>query len=337
MDTIHEILSNLKAQPEKEAVLATIIHVDGSAYRKEGTSMLIFEDGTCTGVLSAGCLEEDLKARAVELINGVESAQKVTYDLRSEDDLSWGSGSGCNGVIRVMLKRVDETFRKQLLELKNHLDNRVPVLSIKDISGVERVIVPLKYEKSTGRWQTESGCHDLNGLRRFQKCNELVENKVFHQIYWPKPRLSLIGGGPDARPLAKIAETAGFEVHVFDWREAFCSRKHFSPKTVCHLVSMEEELREWKWSPLDAVMIMTHQFQKDKIVLAHLLKKELFYLGVLGPSARTAQLLEGDEIPSHVDTPAGIDIGAEGPEEIAISILGQVIRQMRKDGETANV
>ena len=335
MDSIHDVLSELNGNPGKEGAIATIILVDGSSYRKEGASMFIFGDGTCIGLLSAGCLEEDLKERTFQMLKSGQQSQILVYDLSSENDLSWGNGAGCNGIIHVLLETIDEGFQKQLIHLSRYLGSGTPVLLIREISEetsvVRRRLVPFDYENHINRWKLQGARHvseEIGSLGSFQKYSKLAEN-CFYQIYWPKPRLFVLGGGPDAGPLAVVAEISGFEVHVVDWREAYCTKKHFPSATKCHLVNFDKIFDEWKWSRLDAAIIMTHQFEKDRVALKYLLNEDLFYLGVMGPKLRTSKLIESREIPLCLDTPAGLNIGAEGPEEIAISIVGQMIQKMR--------
>nr|WP_243646914.1 XdhC family protein [Scopulibacillus darangshiensis] len=344
MDTIYDILSSLDRHQSKKAVLATIIHVYGSSYRKEGTSMVIFEDSTYTGVLTAGCLEADLIERSKTLLKQKQAFQLYTYDLRSENDLSWGRGAGCNGRIQIILEPIDQLFQEQLFTLYDHLRNGRPVLSIRklslDYSKIERTFIPYEYEERTKRWfgQQIDGADDFlcapkpykkySGLRKKNK-----DDLEFQQLYWPQPNLYIIGAGVDAKPLADTASRTGFQVHIIDWRPALCNKEYFPSVSHFHIRSFDQGFQDIGMTPLDSVMVMTHQFEQDKEALRDLRHRDLFYLGVLGPKKRTTRLLEGERPAGNLDSPAGLDIAAEGPNEIAISILAKVIGRMRKEGE----
>ena len=110
MNNFYQILKKLRASSE-DSVLATIIHVEGTAYLKTGTTMLIGKDGTSLGVLSPGCLEEDIIQQSNQVFKDKKS-QLLVYDLNNEEEPSLGFGVGCNGVLFILLERIDEVFRK---------------------------------------------------------------------------------------------------------------------------------------------------------------------------------------------------------------------------------
>jgi len=153
---------------------------------------------------------------------------------------------------------------------------------------------------------------------------------IFQHTYEPKPRLIVFGAGPDAKPLVHLAAKTGFSVMVCDWRKEFCQRKNF-PRAERLLHGIPEKLlKQISFSPYDYVVIMTHHFERDRELLNGLEKEHLRYLGVLGPQERTKRLLNRDHIPRWVHSPVGKNIGAQGPEEIAISVVAQLIEIRRK-------
>ena len=159
--------------------------------------------------------------------------------------------------------------------------------------------------------------------------NELASN-IYTHTFEPKPRLMIFGAGEDVIPLVDLANKTGFSVIVSDWRPALCNKEVF-PKADQLIVGFpEESLEKIGFHPTDSAIVVSHNFQRDKEYLQYLLTKEIRYLGVLGSKNRTQRLLEGNIIPPHVKSPIGLSIGAEGPEEIAVSIVAELIQQRKK-------
>jgi xanthine dehydrogenase accessory factor len=340
MEGIHEILNALYSDSTREGdVLATIIHVEGSAYRKEGTSMLFRNDGTKVGMLSAGCLETDLSCR-VEEVRNEGTSQTVIYDLREEDDLSWGQGAGCNGVIHVLLVPVDAFLRDHLCKLKFHLDNgnRVTmIIKMTNEHSVSDYLFMADAQHHFGKWhggvskeikRLITDVHQTfpkSGIKYFA---DLSASFYIHS-FEPKPRLIVFGAGADAVPLVKVASLAGYSLIVSDWRSALCNQTNFPDADQLLVGYPSETIPLLHLTRSDSVLILTHHFQKDKELVNHLMGLELSYLGVLGPSLRTQRLLDGKAIPSEISSPVGLSIGAEGPCEIAISIVAELIQRQR--------
>ncbi|MBV7508356.1 XdhC/CoxI family protein [Bacillus sp. sid0103] len=340
MEGIHEILNALYSDSHHEGdVLATIIHVEGSAYQKEGTTMLFRSDGTQIGMLSAGCLETDLSYRVQEARNG-GTVQTVIYDLREEGDLSWGQGAGCNGAIHVLLEPVDAFLHDHLGKLKCHLDNGKRVTMIKKMTNefsVSDYLFVSDDKHHFGKWHgsvsREIKCL-LNDIHQsFPKSGikyvTELSSTVYVHSYEPKPRLVVFGAGADAVPLVKIASLAGFSVTVLDWSSAFCNEDHFPDADRLLVGYPSETIPLLQLTRADSVLILTHQFQKNQEILKYIKGEDLRYLGVLSPRRRTQRLLEGETVISDINSPAGLSIGAEGPEEIAISIVAELIQQQR--------
>jgi xanthine dehydrogenase accessory factor len=338
METMHDILHSISAP--NEDVLATIIRVEGSAYRKEGTSMLFRKDGSKVGLLSAGCLESDLSCR-VEEMSGTNDPQTVVYSLQAEDDLSWGQGSGCNGVISVLLEPINQPLHEHLTMLKSHLNLGNKVTLIKKLDKNLTVSSYLYMADDTtifGSWTDEDLLIGKTLLKRYHHLTpksgtiyspELASHLYIH-TFEPKPRLIIFGAGDDVIQLVNLAANTGYSVVVSDWRPALCNKEIF-PKVDQIIVGFpEESLKQLTFKPSDSVVIISHNFQRDKEYLDSLLHHELTYLGVLGSRKRTERLLGGKEIPSRLKSPIGLSIGAEGPEEIAVSIVADLIQHRKR-------
>jgi xanthine dehydrogenase accessory factor len=337
MDDIYRVLEVINESNTK-SVLATIIHVEGSAYRKEGACMLFQGDGTQIGVLSGGCLEEDLAVKAQEVLQK-EAAETFVFDMKHEDDLSWGQGTGCNGTIHILLQPITETFRDFLLTVKSYLDRGEHVLFARKLTdeadeekkllflterghifgGFDEEIPKEIYNlfQTTPPFQTRSGIQTISDIPFY----------IHH--YWPKPRLVIFGANPDAKPLASFAKQLGFCVTVTDWRPAFCHAEHFPDADEWILGFPNEIIPTLALNERDFVVVMTHHFQHDQEILSLLLHQPLYYLGVLGPKKRTARLLSTDQVPPYIHSPIGLPIGARGPEEIAMSVLSEMIHVLR--------
>ncbi|MDZ5784170.1 XdhC family protein [Marinococcus luteus] len=330
MDHLHDIIPQLSA--DEKQILATITNVEGSAYRKEGTSMLLKADGSSVGMLSSGCLEGDLHYRIEDV--HAQGAQLVSYDMRGYEELSWGEGTGCNGVIEVLLEPITEELAASMRSMQAFVNQGEAVL----------------------RWATttESGWFVCGGGPD-EKAEQLVGQaavmkrgsgrssvsdsggeKIFVQTIRPRPRLFIFGAGTDALPLAQMALRCRYEVTVLDWRPA-------ALETVRNEVPEAERVlgfpNEW-WAETafrrgDMAVIMTHHFERDREALTHLLQQPMAYIGVLGSKTRTKRLLQTGALPEIVTTPIGLSIGAEGPEEIAVSVVGELIalQNAAKTGE----
>jgi xanthine dehydrogenase accessory factor len=332
MNHFHSILAAI--ENDKRSVLATIIHVDGSSYRKEGATMLFQEDGPHIGVLSAGCLEEDLAIRAQEIMN-LGISRTFSYNMQAEDDLAWGQGTGCNGVIHVLLEPISSPLQEHLCRLKHFFDQGISVMVAKKLTNdfsVSDYVFITQDKQIIAKHGEDDSFYALNHIFPTEpqqpqgiKYDPNLSAYVYIHYYRPQPRLLLFGAGSDVRPLASFAAQTGFSVTISDWRPALCHEKYFPEADSLLLGFPADVFDKLTFSPFDSVIIMTHHFARDKELLHFLMKQNLHYLGVLGPRARTSRLLAGEDIPSWIRSPVGLPIHAEGPAEIAISILADLI------------
>ncbi|WP_053362855.1 XdhC/CoxI family protein [Bacillus sp. FJAT-27251] len=345
MDDIFPVVQALtEAQGKK--VLVTILDVNGSAYKKEGSCMLILEEGSTIGVLSGGCLEEDLKIRAQEVCK-TGKCLLVIYDLNDEADTLWGYGNGCPGRVTILLEPVTVQLEKDLFKLKDFIETGVPVIGIKELPPgkcqVLNAFIPLNGEVF-GIWKEEqegnlrknikeavsfmkkSGMHLLSGQT----------TPVFIHTYPPRPRLIVFGAGADSKPLVSLAARIGFYVVVCDWRPSYCTKEKF-PDAAEHLAGFPGELaKKLEVQNSDSCVVMSHHFHKDKEFLESICSHHFRYLGIMGTSSRTESLFENRGIPEYIHAPIGLSIGAKGPEEIAVSIVAELIKAYRKDAGEAS-
>lgn len=323
---IYEILDYVCQYPGKK-VLATIIDVQGSAYKRAGSTMLFHEDGLQVGLLSGGCLEEDVFER-VKPFFYEPSSTIITYDLSAEDDLSWGQGAGCNGKIKIVVETVTSQVYKDIQKVRTLVNNGVNIVHIKRFSKSNEItdyLFHTEFGENFGNWNgalpTITNVADNSTL--------LFDNqgdRLFFQKILARPRLIIYGAGVDAIPLAQLAQYTGLQVIIADWRPAFCNKRHFpfAYKTV--IATPNEFVSSFSFTTSDSVVLMTHNYEKDKQLIELLVEKKLGYLGILGSKTRAERLLRGMDIPEWVHFPVGLSIGAEGPQEIAISVIAELIQ-----------
>ncbi|KGA98712.1 hypothetical protein BALCAV_0202875 [Alkalihalobacillus alcalophilus ATCC 27647 = CGMCC 1.3604] len=319
-------------QANSEDYVATIVHVEGSSYRKEGAMMLFQSNGNRHGILSVGCLEEDISTRIES--EQLEDAEVLPFDMRAEDDLGWGMNSGCNGIIYVLIERCCKQVRKGYEQILSELKLGKEVTLFKRITAGK---APLKHILHSGdrlilnNWQGEipsfvTAYNSEPPLKNGRFINVELNETLYVQTFRPLKRLVIFGAGDDVIPLVQLVAKLDFYILVVDWREALLTDTRFSEANEKMLIKKDDLFANLDVQDDDFVIIMTHQFQQDQLILKGLLKKQLGYIGVLGSKNRTARLLEGASVPGFVYSPIGEMIKAEGPDEIAISIVAQLIK-----------
>jgi xanthine dehydrogenase accessory factor len=338
----------------EDAVLATVISVAGSAYRRPGARMLITGSGKTVGTISGGCLERDVIERAHSMMSGI-TPSLVEYDTRGDEESVWGLGMGCNGVIRILLENVVATYPSMALEFIDRcLNTRT--------KGVAATIVSSKVQTNDLKAFNEVGLRflfseaDLNEASEFIH-GELVQNiyedarlalhnrksvtrgyqaegvEVFFDVIQPARALVIFGAENDALPLVGLAQTLGWQVMVVDVRNRQATLARFSNADHVVLCSAEEAADHVELTEDTAVVVMTHNYFHDMELLKALLPTGVRYLGLLGPTKRTMKLLrdineqgKGPTLSqlSRLHAPIGIDIGAETADEIALAITAEI-------------
>ncbi|MCM3571104.1 XdhC/CoxI family protein [Neobacillus mesonae] len=343
MNDICRLLKIMKEKEKQLFAMATICRVDGSAYRREGARMLIMEDGSYYGTISAGCLEQDLIYQAEDVIKSL-SSKTVQYDLKSEDDLSWGQNAGCDGNIEVYIEPMGWQWNKLNKNIylwpyiEEQLNKGIALVSVKCLSSESKIENVILYSEN-GSISGPSIDQDIQRfisplVNQFLKegrkakyihVNELEDDFLF-ELYEPKDHLYVFGAGPDAEPLVRLASQVDFTVSVIDPRESRCNETFF-PHADHLFVEHPGTFFTNRSIPKNSfVIVMTHNFNRDKEIVNHLLQFPPKYLGVLGPRRRTDRLVENKNALPLIHSPIGLDINAEGPDEISISVLGELIK-----------
>jgi xanthine dehydrogenase accessory factor len=350
MKDFFKLLNVAKENRDKTFAMATVIHVEGSSYRKEGAKMLVGLDGSTVGTISAGCLEEDLKYRALDVLDS-NCSKIITYDLMAEDDYGWGQGAGCNGRITVFIEPfywafIPPMYKKPIYPLiHQYMDSKEKVVSIKRLDDNKPLDFLSFYSEGRGLIG-EASDHFLpellkSRLEDFLKkgakfetvCLGHNENEFLFELCEPKDILFVFGAGPDAEPLVEIAARMDYEVTVVDPRGSRCCRSFFPSADTLVVEHPKMYLKETELPPHSYAIIMTHNFHRDQEILKHLIHSPLRYLGVLGPRKRTERLMSGEHVSEQIYSPVGLNIGAEGSEEISVSIMAELIK-VRNDRTT---
>ena len=322
-------------------MLATVYETVGSTYSKAGHAILISGSGDYQGLVSGGCLEGDLAERARKAI-AARRAVPVTYDLRDEADELWGLGIGCNGLIKIFLQPLfaAEDY-EPFATIAQCMTSRVP-------AAVATVIESPHADLAAGatlvRHDGQSmvrGVPQVWTQRLTARCDVVLDNgratcetdaeglSVLCANVRRIPRLLVLGAGLDAIPLVRLAADLGWIVTVADHRPAYTKRPGFEAATAVHTLAAAEVSRVLDLGEFDAIIVMSHHLATDETYLAQLGAARARYIGVLGPPARKQRLLaaladRGAALRAKLKGPVGLDIGADSPESIALSIVAEL-------------
>jgi xanthine/CO dehydrogenase XdhC/CoxF family maturation factor len=333
---------------DKKTALATVVLVEGSAYRRAGARMLITEDGNLTGAISGGCLEGDAlrKARLVIL---QQEPMLVTYDTTDDDDAKLGVGLGCNGIIHILIEPISDHPQNPIKLLKAILSNRshavlVTLFSVDDRKApqpgtclclTETGLIEKGLEYSNYKQVLTNDAKRV--LENHQSETNIYTDKIAYTAFVEhiKPVVSLviIGAGNDAIPLTKIAAVLGWDITVVDGRHNYALPERFPLAKKIIVAKPEQVLSQLKLNEWTAFVLMTHNYIYELNLLKELLPLSLSYIGVLGPKKKLERMLTeledngttiSEEQRAHVYGPVGLDIGSEGAEEIALSIVAEI-------------
>ncbi len=303
----------------RRAALATVVRILGSAYRRPGAKFLVEDDGRTSGGVSGGCLEADVRAHALEVIQaGVP--RLLHYDTGSDDRPVWGLGLGCNGSVDVFVQPAATPAALAVFSaLQAALGADAPLTFSTILEGPHAGRSVLRSEGLLLASSLPGGADP--GLAPGGAA-------VFTETLLPPPHLLVCGAGDDAMPLVAYAADAGFRVTVVDHRGAYLGRDRFPSAAALRELRPEDEgCLTLPIGPRTAAVVMTHSVAKDREWLRRLLAGGAFYVGLLGPRARTGRLVDevGASERSRVFGPVGLDLAAEGPEQIAISVLAELL------------
>ncbi len=277
----------------ERCALATVVSVEGSSYRRPGARMLVCESGIHTGTISAGCLESDVIEHAKRVLQ-TGAAKLVEYNTATtSDEEAWGLGLGCNGIVRVLIEPL-ASGSPCIEALRRSCEARpdaapVSVATVYDVDGVAA--------------------------------------KVFIETLLPPVPLIIFGAGHDALPVVELARELGWYTEVVDPQARPASRSRFAIADRVTLARPEDVGAHVRITPRTMTLLMSHNYAQDLALLRFLLASPARYIGVMGPRKRTERMLR--ELAAaggmaRLHSPAGLDIGASGPAEIALSVVAEM-------------
>jgi xanthine dehydrogenase accessory factor len=330
----------------RRAALATVVSISGSAYRRPGAKFLIEATGSTQGSVSGGCLEADVRDVALSgvLASGIPSVRH--YSTGGDDDAVWGLGLGCNGMVDVFVQPATEGPLAALAgRLRELLTGDAPVaiatLVEGDTADPGDMGATLLLEPG-GAVLGSLGSPELDrlaataarallpagrsGVQRIGGC------RVFIEVLPPPPHLVVCGAGDDARPLVAYAADSGFRVTVFDHRPALLVAEHFpqAARLVLARPGTPDSAIPLPPSARSLTVVKTHSLAIDREWVRLLLAAGVSYVGVLGPRERTEGILKeigetGAMSAGRVYGPVGLDLGADGPRQVAVAIVAELL------------
>ena len=303
-------------------VLGTVYETAGSTYSKSGSRVLIDGEGNYQGLVSGGCLEGDLAEHAASVLESGE-ARSVCYDMRGEHDILFGTGVGCDGMLKVLLQPLSPGGDDPWAPLARMAELAMRSEASRCAVVVEGDEAPVgdTYLDDEVPAEHPDGLHTLKNPAR----------KVLVYPLAPIPRLLVLGAGVDAVPLVEFAERLGWRVTVCDHRRSYLERGDLGAAESVLELRPEFLAEELDLDPWDACVVMSHHLASDRAYLAALANRPIPWVGVLGPSARRERLLRelGDgagDLKNKLRGPVGLDIGANDPASIALSVMAELTK-----------
>jgi xanthine/CO dehydrogenase XdhC/CoxF family maturation factor len=311
----HQIIELWEQKHDQAAILVTLTCATGSSYRRPGAHVLLLSDGRHAGTISGGCLEAEVARKAFWMTRNGAVIQR--YSTLFDDTAEIPFGLGCGGEIDILLEPANtpecaaliEAMRQSLAGKPRIVTTTLPV----DDQPLQRTILAPNEEVIFASTIISSAA---------QKFTEHLN---------PPQRLILFGAGDDAQPLANMAALLGWSVLVADGRANLTLRERFP---AAHTILLDKHL---SIAPLaitnkDAVILMTHSFAQDRVLLTQLLPIAPRYLGVLGARHRSSLLvrevaakmnLSMEVVAAALHAPVGLNLGGDAPESIALAILAE--------------
>jgi xanthine dehydrogenase accessory factor len=333
----------------KKAALATVVRVEGSSYRQPGARMLISEEGNLTGAISGGCLEGDAMRKAL-LVIARGKPMLVTYDTTDEDDATLGIGLGCSGIIHILIEPIGEENPENPIRLLENIVSKrqkcvlatfftlseqqelqfgtcLAYTANGKISGSVPPLIKKQEVISAMRLALSS-----RGSIIQNETGKVPEISVLLDAINPAIHLVIAGAGNDIMPVTKIAGVLGWQVTVLDGRPFYATCARFPDVHQVLVTDASEALSKITADEFTVFVLMTHNYNYDLALLEQLVKKEIQYIGVLGPKKKFNRIMEElflhaepDDIRTdNLYSPVGLDIGAESAEEIALSVIAEI-------------
>lgn len=300
---IHLLLRQWHKARSQEWVLAVVTSTAGSSYRKQGAMMFVDSMGQTIGLVSGGCLENDVMRQARGVMQSGQ-AKSIVYDMREEESLAWQLGIGCGGRIELSLLPVNE-------------DN--------GYLGFEQVLEQLESGQSC-YWHLDLDTYQAHISEKPSTNDSLLQVLISSQT-----KLLVFGAGVDAMPMVKIAQNLGWHCTLIESRTSHANRaRQIQPEQL--VLSQFDRLKgnEAWLQKADVAIVMQHSVHLDSQALRLLCASRVRYLGLLGPEHRKQKVLDHErltaaDLPCPVAGPMGLNLGGELPESIALAVMAEIL------------
>lgn len=343
MKEIEDIIGSFKKsqQENQRAALATVVHVEGSSYRRPGARMLVTEDGQLTGAISGGCLEGDALRKALLAINQQQN-KLVTYNTMDDEDNTIGIQLGCNGIVHILFEPIDINQPNHPISLLERAAQQtsaavvVTLFSLDNSTGIQPGTCLLAaYNQWFGELQHEQVKDDIqkvfdSNVSLIKKYDDIT---AFIELLKPPVEIVIAGAGNDAFPLMEMANVLGWHVTIADGRKTHANSQRFKNVKQIIVGKPNEVVQKVRIHEQTFFILLSHNYNYDIGMLRQLIKTDCRYIGILGPKKKLEKMLdelrgEGititEEEQQKIYGPIGLDIGAETPEEIALSIIAEI-------------
>jgi len=355
-----EVYLGLKKAFEQNLAVAliTVTSVLGSTPRKPGAKMVVLADGTTAGTIGGGCGEAEARREA---FNVLSSHSPKCHCLNMTADMAQEEGMVCGGIMELFIDYLDTD---DLSSFESYYD---PIIVTVIEADDERLLGKKLFVKNNGDVFGDLGLEELNRVAEecaktdlkkcqpllmcldsdFKHCKTSVTKATYRCLIEPPTtvvRLLILGAGHIALPLATMAKILGYEVTVVDDRPSFANSVRFSTADTVICNDFEHAIEGITINAQTFVVIITRGHRYDKVCLQKVIHQPASYIGMIGSRKRVKALiaeLEEEGVPSELlqklYSPIGLKIGAETPEEIAVSILGELIkvqRELDQNGKT---
>lgn len=342
-------------------MLATLVRVEGSSYRRPGARMYIHST-VSVGAISGGCLEGEVSRKAAWIARNGAAVERystlfdeILDETNSIDAREIPYGLGCGGVLDVLLEPVASPETNAMLQALEAAERgetlyTATVLPLDAIASLPLARVILRDDKTVFFASSHIDAEVLSRLASLastgREANTVPialgneKREVFIEPVLPPQRLVLFGAGDDARPLVRMASLLGWRVTVADGRAWLAQPARFpDAERVLPLAENAANFEQLALADRDAVALLTHSFEQDRNLLGKLLPLDLLYLGLLGARHRSRLLLteaaaqlgwSPEEALRRVHAPIGLDLGGDSPEAVALAILAEIQAVLQK-------
>lgn len=336
---------------ERPSVLATLVGVEGSSYRKPGARLLLGAGGPLAGCVSAGCIEADIQARAQGVLDSGQACL-VHYDLGAELDLVWGTGMGCEGKAEILLEPLTPGRLAPWIHFCGQQLERRKSCVLATVLRIEGEAMPyelgdrfafddrshhglLPIDAGLSVALSRASARALEGGRAFRESFPVPGGAVelLIEALHPPVALWMFGAGENSKPLSRMAKQLGWFVGVLDHRPALATVERFPEADRVIPGHPAETMAGLRLDSRSAAVVLSHVYTRDREALEHFLKSGAAFVGLQGNRKRSEKLLAeleangtglGETDKARLYFPIGLDLGAEGPEDIALSILAEI-------------